>query len=815
MPEPRARLPKGLPPALADFIRCRADRAVVDPGRLDWLPRPKNALIPDTPPELGFEPGEGEAVVLRVGWGMIGVNLTARVVDGRLVVETENPLLPRADLQKWVDDLNADLRSHGKAFDKVEVAAGRLTMTKKPLAVAPAAVSVAVAPASKGAVPAAPAPAAPAPVLGPQAPGPLRRFVESWQGKAGIAAGALALGAAAFFLFTDDGEKPAAVGATTSTATTAATTSTAAAAPGGGLPATGSPGAGSNGQVGALPRCDEAYTEEEYAAALETLRAGPLLGLPEGLLGAFPEHPAFADPALHLPCGGFAGPFAFADAPVFPGIFGAGPGDLVVSHQGSVPDAATGEVGLSMVRWAFPTSLPGATPVFLVDDCAGRTVTGAGEVADGLASGSGPLFQYGPCAFRRLFATVEGVDIASAGKPLLDFVVGPEEGILGSSFLDVPALLSGGPADGGASHLLDAAQVIGAAFEGMNPGNDSCLWFFEPSHTEAVVRALDCGGSSRWVFAPPEGRLPAGGTGIGVAASMLGITPPPAAETVASLFGGTLFPCGPGRLALAVCGGGEEAPAGPWVFAQVVLEAPLPLAPGPETAVGVGFDLDGDAATGNAFGAGAAGGVEVEYRLAAGAGGSWALTRHDGAATTARALIRGNSVTFVISSAEVGAAIAGYRSYAAAAGTTSALPPLGREPVAGAPEALGLFDVGAAGAAVSTAPAEESVTGFIADFAAAIAAADVAFLYDRLHPLVPQTFGEEACRAFLEREVLALQQYRLAGAVAGPETGLVAGVEVPDLFRVPVAFTYQGQLFEAEAVVALVDGEMRWFTECR
>jgi hypothetical protein len=225
MPEPRTRLPGGIPGSLEGFARCRSDQAEVSPGELDWLPRPKGGFIPDVPPSLSFEPGEGGSVSLSVGWGMISLTVDVSVVGGNLQITSDNPLLPRGDLQKFQDDLNSDLRDNGKAFDKVEVVDGKLRMNKRPLA--------ADVEETVGAVPAPVSAAAPPPeepILGPGAPSRLREFATSWQGKATITAGTLALGVAAWFLFTDDGQ-PIAIPTTTtsSTTTTASTTTTTAA----------------------------------------------------------------------------------------------------------------------------------------------------------------------------------------------------------------------------------------------------------------------------------------------------------------------------------------------------------------------------------------------------------------------------------------------------------------------------------------------------------------------------------------------------------------------------------------------------------
>ena len=116
-------------------------------------------------------------------------------------------------------------------------------------------------------------------------------------------------------------------------------------------------------------------------------------------------------------------------------------------------------------------------------------------------------------------------------------------------------------------------------------------------------------------------------------------------------------------------------------------------------------------------------------------------------------------------------------------------------------------------------PTPETVEEFVDSYAAAIAAGDVGFLFDRLHPAAVGGFGADLCRAWIDGEILALGDYRLTGAVEGPleqsfttpaGTGLIENA-----FRAPVSFVFQGQEFDAFAGFALVDGEMRWLGQCR
>lgn len=115
-------------------------------------------------------------------------------------------------------------------------------------------------------------------------------------------------------------------------------------------------------------------------------------------------------------------------------------------------------------------------------------------------------------------------------------------------------------------------------------------------------------------------------------------------------------------------------------------------------------------------------------------------------------------------------------------------------------------------------PTEEDVRAFIEAYAAAVAGGDGDFLVDRLHPVVLGSFDADACRTFVEEDILTLVDYRLAGDITRESRTFTVGgesVTVDPLFVAPVAFTFQGVEFTVDATFAPVDGEMRWFSECR
>lgn len=109
--------------------------------------------------------------------------------------------------------------------------------------------------------------------------------------------------------------------------------------------------------------------------------------------------------------------------------------------------------------------------------------------------------------------------------------------------------------------------------------------------------------------------------------------------------------------------------------------------------------------------------------------------------------------------------------------------------------------------------AGSAIQAFVTTFADAIARQDVAYLLATLHPAVLALFEEETCRAFISEEILQLEQYRLIGEADGPTPQVVAEMQV-EMYQAPVAFAFQGQEFTSEAAFSLVDGQVRWFTQC-
>lgn len=112
-----------------------------------------------------------------------------------------------------------------------------------------------------------------------------------------------------------------------------------------------------------------------------------------------------------------------------------------------------------------------------------------------------------------------------------------------------------------------------------------------------------------------------------------------------------------------------------------------------------------------------------------------------------------------------------------------------------------------------TIDATGEIEEFVDAFVDAIAREDVEFLLETLHPAVISLFDEPACRTFISEEIVQLAEYRLIGEIDGPTLQSV-GTTTVEMFRAPVAFTFQGEDFTSEATFAFDGSEVRWFTQC-
>lgn len=123
-------------------------------------------------------------------------------------------------------------------------------------------------------------------------------------------------------------------------------------------------------------------------------------------------------------------------------------------------------------------------------------------------------------------------------------------------------------------------------------------------------------------------------------------------------------------------------------------------------------------------------------------------------------------------------------------------------------------------ATTTTTLPPETVEAFVATYRAALDADDVEFLFGRLHPQIIEIHGAELCRAWVEREVVALDNYEIVGEVAGPADERFTAPDgsqfvVADKFSTTISFSFQGEPGESPADFALIEGVMFWLGTCR
>jgi hypothetical protein len=114
--------------------------------------------------------------------------------------------------------------------------------------------------------------------------------------------------------------------------------------------------------------------------------------------------------------------------------------------------------------------------------------------------------------------------------------------------------------------------------------------------------------------------------------------------------------------------------------------------------------------------------------------------------------------------------------------------------------------------------AAETPEEFFADFAEAIRTGDVEFLLARLHPVVLERYGRQRCRAAVASLAtdptldVKIRSTSEPGSYEFASDGKTATVE--DAFTVALTFTTAEGTARQDGHVALVDGELRWFTDC-
>lgn len=114
--------------------------------------------------------------------------------------------------------------------------------------------------------------------------------------------------------------------------------------------------------------------------------------------------------------------------------------------------------------------------------------------------------------------------------------------------------------------------------------------------------------------------------------------------------------------------------------------------------------------------------------------------------------------------------------------------------------------------------AVESPATFLSELASAIRTGDVTFLVSRLHPAVIQRFGIAACQAKLNTTADPTARFTVQ-SVSAPTTYTwttdTRTTQVPDTISVAVTRVSFGQTSSGIVHIAAVNGQQRWFTNCR
>ena len=138
--------------------------------------------------------------------------------------------------------------------------------------------------------------------------------------------------------------------------------------------------------------------------------------------------------------------------------------------------------------------------------------------------------------------------------------------------------------------------------------------------------------------------------------------------------------------------------------------------------------------------------------------------------------------------------------------------PTGSVPVSPAPVPSGSLSP-----TPSPSAAAETVRAFLPLFAAAFRSGDAAFLLARLHPAVITLYGQRQCETYTATLTDPTRAYRIT-SVSAPGTYAYSpdgrSIRVPDVLTVRVRQTAHGQRVNGPIHLAIVDGTVRWFTDC-
>jgi hypothetical protein len=111
----------------------------------------------------------------------------------------------------------------------------------------------------------------------------------------------------------------------------------------------------------------------------------------------------------------------------------------------------------------------------------------------------------------------------------------------------------------------------------------------------------------------------------------------------------------------------------------------------------------------------------------------------------------------------------------------------------------------------------EAVRAFLSPFARAVRSGDAAYLLAKLHPVVITVYGEQQCRTYLASFRDRTRAYRVMSVSDlqmydyNPDR---LSIPVMNVLTVLVRQTAAGETAPAQIHLGLVEGELRWFTDC-
>ena len=442
-----------------------------------------------------------------------------------------------------------------------------------------------------------------------------------------------------------------------------------------------------------------------------------------------------------------------------------------ITHDGSVPDASTGQTGPSQAEHLVQVLGPLAdatTSVDVTSDCGNNTLNGQSALSPtGVTSIKHPLLKYGDCRSNLYYRTANSRQLIGS----YDFTV-----------TDTP-VAAGAPVTDGitvptATTLNAAGTTLGLL--GDHSLNLGCTWY---TPNTVSLEFSQCP-QDRWVFnaAYNDSRVVAFGAGFinpgGVAA--------PTADQISSfgpsrLFGpGTLFPCGPGQLGYTACAK-DEATVNTSAFVAGTVSMSTRLDEVPD---GTFVKIS----------------VADYWAQVALKGGTWTLTAKEGDDSQVRAILRGNAITFMIPYDDP--ATPGL-TYTVSVGddqntVETAQPP---QPLQGV---------------VTSTQGPETPADFFQELSNSISSGDVTFALDRLHPLVLEAFPGDVCNTELALRVNP--DYKITVNSVG-ETGPWTW-ELPDgrTYDVDAATTVSivlpGGTEPIDAHIVNIERKYYWFTVC-